>query len=312
MQALATIVLPVFGLMAVGYVASWVRLLPGGAITGLTSYVFNLAIPLLVFRTVSAGSLPDVSPWAYWGAYFLGVAGTWILASLIARFVLGADPLRAGIGGCAGSYSNTVLLGLPLVLTAFGDAGAIPLFLLISVHLPVMMVASILVGEATRQGGGEGYAKLARDTAVAVATNPIIIGIALGLLGRLSGLTLPGAAEKIVNSIADTAVPCALIAMGLTLRRYGIGGDLKLTAVIVTAKLVVHPLPVLMAARLFDLPPVWAGVAALFAAAPSGITSYVVASRYNTAIGAVSSAILIGTGLALFTNAAVLSMVAMP
>ena len=311
MQALVNIVLPVFGLMAVGYAASWVRLLPEGAITGLASYVFNLAIPLLVFRTVSAGSLPDVSPWAYWGAYFFGAAATWGLASLAARFVLGADPLRAGVGGCAGAYSNTVLLGLPLVLTAFGDAGAIPLFLLISVHLPVMMVAGILVGEAAGQGRSD-KRKLAADTALAVVTNPIIIGIALGLLWRLSGLVMPGAAEKIVDSIADTAVPCALIAMGLTLRRYGIGGDLKLTAVIVTAKLIVHPLLVLLAARLFGLPPVWAGVAVLFAAAPSGITSYVVATRYNTAIGAVSSAILIGTGLALFTNAAVLAIVVTP
>jgi predicted permease len=311
-QALANIVLPVFGLLAVGYAAGWVRLLPEGAVTGLTTYVFNLAVPLLVFRTVGAGSLPDASPWAFWAAYFLGVAGAWGLASLTARFVLGANLLRAGIGGCAAAYSNTLLLGLPLVLTAFGDAGAIPLFLLLSVHLPVMMAASILVGETAGQGGGDSLAKLVRDTALAVVTNPIIIGIATGFLWRLGGLEMPAAADKIVNAIADTAVPCALVAMGLTLRRYGVGGDLKLTAVIVTAKLVVHPLLVLLAAKLFGLPPVWAGVAVLFAAAPSGITSYVVASRYNTAVGAVSSAILIGTGLALFTNAAVLSIVVVP
>jgi len=312
MQSLANIVLPVFGLLAVGYAAGWVRLLPEVAVTGLSTYVFNLAVPLLIFRTVGAGSLPDVSPWAFWAAYFLGVAGTWGLASLIARFVLGADLLRAGIGGCAASYSNTLLLGLPLVLTAFGDAGAIPLFLLLSVHLPVMMVASILIGEAAGQGGGDSVAKLARDTVLSVATNPIIVGIAAGFLWRLGGLAMPAAADKIVNAIADTAIPCALIAMGLTLRRYGIGGDLKLTAVIVAAKLVVHPLLVLLAAKLFGLPPVWAGVAVLFAAAPSGITSYVVASRYNTGIGAISSAILIGTGLALFTNAAVLQIVVVP
>jgi predicted permease len=37
-QALANIVLPVFGLLAVGYAAGWVRLLPEGAVTGLTTY----------------------------------------------------------------------------------------------------------------------------------------------------------------------------------------------------------------------------------------------------------------------------------
>lgn len=312
MQALMDIVLPVFGLLAVGYAAGLARLLPDAAVTGLTTYVFNLAVPLLVFRAVGAGSLPDVSPWAFWAAYFLGVAGAWGLGALFARLLLGADMLRAGIAGCSGAYSNTLLLGLPLVLTAFGEAGAIPLFLLLSVHMPVMMAASILVAEASARDGGEDHAKLARDTALAVVTNPIIIGTVAGFLWKLSGLEMPGTAERIVDSLADSAVPGALVAMGLTLRRYGVAGDLKLTAVIVAAKLVVHPLLVLVAAQLLALPPVWTGVAVLFAAAPPGITSYVVAVRYHAAVDAVSSAILIGTALAVVTNAVVLAFVVTP
>ena len=308
MEALATIILPVFALIGIGYAAGWTGLLPQRAVEGLGAYVFNLAIPLLVFRTLAGGDLPDVSPWGYWGAYFFGVAVAWIGTGLVAYFALGASFLRAGIAGCAASYSNTVLLGLPLVLTAFGDEGAIPLFLLLFIHLPVMMTASIVLGETAGRGGAGGMA-LAGQVARAVILNPIIIGLALGIAWQVSGVAMPELLGAIVNRIADTAVPCALVAMGLTLRQYGIAGDMSLTALIVAMKLVVHPLAVFLAAWALGLPEVLAAVAVLFAAAPSGVNSYLVAQRYDEAVGAVSSALLIGTGLAVFTVTGVLNLV---
>lgn len=312
MNSLVDIVLPVFGFMGIGYLAAWIRLVPERAAEGLTSYIFSLAIPLLVFRTIGGGIFPDASPWAYWAAYFAGVATTWAAAGLTAYLVLGESPLRAVMTGCAASYSNTMLLGLPLVLFVFGEAGGVPLFLLLSVHLPIMLVASIGLCEAAGRTGATNWRALARDVARSIVTNPIMIGIFAGLAWRYLGFTLPGVGQKIINSIADTAIPCALVAMGLTLRRYGIRGNLKLTALIIAGKLVLHPLIVLAAARAFELPPVWTGVAVLFAAAPTGINTYVIANRYEAAVGPVSSALLLGSGLSLFTIAMVLAIVGVP
>lgn len=311
MDALASIVLPVFALLGIGYLAAWTRLLPERAADGLAAYVFNLAVPLLVFRTIAAQPLPDVSPWGFWAAYFLGTAGAWLAVSAAARALLGAAPLRAGIAGCAGAYANVMLLGLPIILVAFGEEGAVPLFLLISVHLPLMMAASIAVGEAAGRSGLD-LKRLAVDVARAVVTNPIILAICAAVAWKMTGLAAGAVAERVIGWIADTAVPCALVAMGLTLRRYGVAGDIRLTGLIVAGKLVLHPLLVFAAAWAFGLPPVWAGVAVLFAAAPSGVNTYVIAARYGEALGAVSGAILIGTGLALVSTGVVVSLLAPP
>jgi hypothetical protein len=61
-----------------------------------------------------------------------------------------------------------------------------------------------------------------------------------------------------------------------------------------------------LASAVFGLPPVWVGVATLFAASPPGINAYLFAVRYDAGVGAASSAIAIGTVLSALTMAAIL------
>ena len=44
--------------------------------------------------------------------------------------------------GFAAGQANTVMMGIPLILSAYGEEGAVPLFLLVAIHLPVIMVAA--------------------------------------------------------------------------------------------------------------------------------------------------------------------------
>jgi predicted permease len=107
----------------------------------------------------------------------------------------------------------------------------------------------------------------------------------------------------VLDLIASAAVPCALISMGIALRRYGLQTGLKLPMIISALKLIVHPLIVLLlATQVFDMPPVWAGVAVLFASCPSGINAYLFAERYNEGVALASSAVTLSTILALGTT----------
>ena len=58
------IVAPIFGVVICGYIAGRVRLLDKAAIHGISIYVFNLAIPLLLFYAMAKIELPDVLPWS--------------------------------------------------------------------------------------------------------------------------------------------------------------------------------------------------------------------------------------------------------
>ena len=66
------IILPIFGLLMVGYITASVGWFEQSAVRGLTRFVFDFAVPMLLLRTISTTTLPDVIPWDYLASYYLG------------------------------------------------------------------------------------------------------------------------------------------------------------------------------------------------------------------------------------------------
>jgi hypothetical protein len=296
---ISDIVLPVFGVIAFGYVCAWTGLLRERVAEGVSDYVYTIAIPLLIFRTLAEATLPDVSPWGYWGVYFFGAAVAWGIAQILSLAAFGRDMREAIVHGLTSAQSNIVLVGIPLVLSAVGEAGAVPLFLLVAVNLPLMMTAASLMMEGT--GAGLSRAALL-GVARNLATNLILIGFAAGLAAQFLGIRPAGAPKAVIDLIAQSSVPCALFAMGLALRRYGVLGDIRMSAVIAALKLLVHPFIVwLLVAFVVPMPPVFAAVAVLFAAMPCGINAYLLAERFRVGVAAAAGAVTLSTSLSILT-----------
>ncbi|WP_230532844.1 AEC family transporter [Microvirga roseola] len=295
MLDLLAIVLPVFGLIGIGYVASRTGFVSDRAGEGLSEFVFTLSLPCLIFRTLVRAEIPDVQPWGYWISYFAGVAVVWALATVMAKRFFGLKGVSGVVAGFSAGQANTVFVGVPMILKAYGDEGAVPLFLLIAVHLPVTMTLATILAEGRQASPLIILRRL--------ATHPIVVGILAGSACRPIAPYLPGPFWQVVELLGSAAVPCALISMGLALRRYGLKMGWKLPTLISVLKLVIHPLVVLLLATLvFDMPPVWAGVAVLFASCPSGINAYLFAERYGEGVALASSAVTLSTALALGTT----------
>ncbi|WP_460450891.1 AEC family transporter [Alsobacter sp. SYSU BS001988] len=291
-----TVVLPVFGLLGLGYVSRATGYLGDRAGEGLSDFVFAIAIPALIFKTLTAAQLPEAQPWGYWLSYFGGVLVVWTLGAQIARRFFAVSHVEGVVAGFTAAQSNTVLVGIPLILEAYGPEGAVPLFLLVAIHLPIMMTAATVLAE----GRGVPLRRIVRQ----LVMNPLLIAIAVSVLARQVGAPLPGALKTIVDMLGAAASPCALFAMGIALRRYGAGDQPLLSVALTALKLVVHPLVVLvLATRVFTMPNVWAGVAVLFAAMPCGVNAYLFAERYRTGVAISSGAIAISTALCVLSSA---------
>ncbi|HEV2606215.1 MAG TPA: AEC family transporter [Microvirga sp.] len=293
MLASLSIVLPVFGLIGIGYLARRFDVLSDRTGDGLSAFVFTLAVPCLIFRTLMRAEIPTVQPWGYWISYFAAVAVVWGLAMVAAR-IAGLSGTPAVVAGFSAGQANTVLIGVPMILKAYGEEGAVPLFLLIAVHLPVTMTLATLLAEGRRASP----LGLVRQLLI----HPIIIGVIAGSALRPAAGFVPDPAWQVVDLIASAAVPCSLISMGIALRRYGLEAGWRLPGVITALKLIIHPLVVLvLATQVFDMPRAWAGVAVLFAACPTGINAYLFAQRYGEGVALSSTTIALSTGLALVT-----------
>jgi len=305
MSPLTETVLFVFSLVALGYLAGLTGYLKPASGEGISDFAVSVAMPLLLFQTMVNADFHGVAPWSLWSAYFIAVALTWTAGHLVITRIFGRDARAGIVGGVSSSYSNIVLLGAPFILGIFGPNGFEVLSLLVSVHLPIMMMASIVLFEMFGRRGDEPVhpLRVVRSFLRKLLINPLIIGILAGLAWRVSGTPLPGLVSRLVDALASTAGPVALFAMGLSLRRFGISGNVRPALALSALKLFLMPALVLGLVWLFGLPPLTAKVAVVVAALPSGINSYLIAVQFNTGQALASNQMTIATACAAVTTA---------
>jgi len=298
---LINLILPIFGIVAIGWLAARTGWLSDKVATGLSEYVFSLAVPALIVSTLtradtSGGILP-----AYWVAYFGGSAVTWAICATIARRGLHKSRREALLHGAASSQSNTIFVGVPLILQVYGDEGSVPLFMLLAVHLPIMMGAATLLIES--DSGSTVAARLLRLARV-LGRNPIFLSLVLGGVMRAAGIRLSGIPAGLVESVGASASTCALLSLGMAMTKYHIRAGLSGASLVCVGKLLLHPLLVwVLAFHVLSMPPAFAGVATLFAAMPAGINVYLMAANYGEGEGPISAAVVLSTFLSTGTLA---------
>jgi predicted permease len=307
-QAIA-IVLPVFGLIGIGYLAGLAKILPEGGDQALADFCYNIAIPVLIFRVVATADFSGGSPWGLWVAFYVGYIVAWVMGTFLVRRLFNRDARAGLVAGVSSAYGNVLLVGIPLIISAYGEEGTAPVSLLIAVHLPILMaVSAILIERALIVDGvsdSTHFGAIVRGVARNLLLNPVIIGLFAGVLWRLTGLPIAGPLGTMVDRVGDVAATVALISVGLNLRKYGIHGKVRPALVVAAIKLVVMPAIVLFVVlHVITLSPAWARAIVLAAACPTGVNAYVVASRFRTGEAMSSNAITITTLLAAATVAA--------
>lgn len=310
-----SVVLPVFGLILMGYAAGKTPIMRPPAVAGLSNYVLYAAIPSLLFRTLSRTHLAEALDPGAIAAYFGGGLSVMALAFLTARRGLGLKGDAAGVFAMGGVYGNTVLMGIPLVFTLYGDRGLLIFSNCMVLNSPLFMPLTTLLVVASRAGGEGGASPLAaalasaRATVAALARNPIMIAIALGLSASLLGLQPPKPVDRVLEMLAASAIPAALFALGAGQSGMDVKGDWREIAAMSAFKLLLHPLAVwLIAARVLALPEDVTGVLVLLAAMPVGINVYLLARQYDCGMAASGTAMIASTALSLITVGALIAL----
>ena len=295
-----SLIAPIFGLILIGWIAALAGFLSEKVSDGLSEYVFSIAVPALIIATLTRPGLSGEITWSYWFSYFGGAGLSWLAGSLIGLRREGVGRTGAILHGFAASQSNTIFIGVPMILQAYGEAGAFPLFMLLAIHLPLMMGCATFLIESD---GQQSVGRRLKGLGLVLSRNPIFLSLMAGLCLKGAGLAPGGMVKSLIDALAGTASTCALIALGAGLVRYRVLHDLPGALVVTSLKLVLHPLAVwVLAFHVFTMPPAYAGVATLFAAMPVGINSYLLAARYKTETGLIAAAVMLSTLFAAVTT----------
>jgi malonate transporter and related proteins len=307
MRVVLETVLPVFGLMLTGYLFARTRMIEPAGTRGISVFVFNVAIPALLFRSI-AGESPPASGLHVVYAYFSATLLLFAAALLLARLRFGYPLQVQSVFAITATFGNNVQLGIPLVFNAFGPAGEQPLLLVIAFHSVVLITtatALVEIGLGQGKGGLRALGRVVR----ALLQNPLIMSIALGALFPLSGTPMPAALDQFLRLFAAAGGPCALFVLGASLAELRLVGDLAETALVGLLKLVVHPTLVYACCRwVFDLAAIETAVATVCAAMPSGANAFILAQRYDLYVARAASTILVTTVISLVTLSACLAL----
>jgi predicted permease len=198
------------------------------------------------------------------------------------------------------------------VVTAFGPRAALPQSAILALQSVILISLTSFIVEAARgaddENGVGGIGTIAKSAGIALATNPIIVSMVAGFAWGRTGLGLHEIADKSLVFLGQAAVPTALFALGASLTRFKLGGDLRQVAAMGLIKLAVLPALVFVSARYaFGLEPLPVAVATISAAMPTGVNAFVLAMRYDTLIARVAAAVIATTALAWASAAALMA-----
>ncbi len=309
MNALLNISLPVFGLIFCGYISAKFRILGPQSSEALNSFVYYFALPALLFIFVARAPIERIFYLPFLAAWGGGLTITFILMLLVAKLVygdgLGVMTLRA----MNSIFANTGYMGIPLVMTAYGESAALPA-IMATVTMSVVFVPLIIILLEIEKRGETEPAAILRGVAEALIKNPIVIPVVLGVSVSSIGLNVPAPFGNFADLLGNAAGPCALFAMGMFAAGQSLRSGLGETGVMTLAKLIVHPLVTwVLVTRVFEMDHLWAVVTVVVATLPTGATCFVLAQRYGVFVARTSSVTLASTLLSVITVSALLALV---
>ena len=300
MSALLDVIIPVFLIIGFGYCAVWTKLFSEETIDGLMKFTQNFAIPVLLFDAIAKVDLFNVFDLSLFLSFYLGATAGFLIGFLGSRYLFGRPIEDAvAIGFCC-LFSNTVMLGLPITERAYGTDALQYNFAIVSIHAPFCYFLGITVMELVKSSE-KSIKKNIFVILKAMFSNALVVGIVLGFIVNILGLSIADTIQASIDMITAVALPAALFGMGGILYQYRPEGDAGPILMVCAVSLIIHPLIVWLTGSKFNLNDAQMRSAVITAAMAPGINTYVFANMYGRARRVASTGVLLSTTLSIGT-----------
>lgn len=229
---------PVFLVMVIGYILKQLHVVDEPFVKTLNKFNYKITLPVLLFKDIATSDFYSVWDTRYVLYCFLvtltSITVIWIVAGLFYK-----NKAQLGELVQASYRSSAAVLGIAFIQNIYGNSGMAPLMIIGTV--PLYNVAAVLVLSFTGPES-HGLDKSSIKASIkGILTNPIIIGILLGMIVSACHITFPVMVNKTINNLAVLATPLALIGLGAGFEGRKAIKQLKPTAVATLLKLVVLP-----------------------------------------------------------------------
>lgn len=230
--------IPVFLVMVIGYILKEIRMMDESFVKTLNTFNYKVTLPVLLFRDIAESDFYSVWDTRYVLYCFLVTLITivliWLAAGLVYR-----NKAQLGEFIQASYRSSAAVLGIAFIQNIYGTSGMAPLMIIGTV--PLYNVAAVLVLSFTGPNAKGLNKATLKKSILNILTNPIILGIILGMVVSACRITFPVIVQKTVGNISSLATPLALLGLGAGFEGKKALKQLAPTAVATVLKLAVLP-----------------------------------------------------------------------
>lgn len=226
MQAVFLAALPFFALVGLGWAAARSGLLPAAAVPGLNVFTLYFALPALLLRLGSGGSLLaglNLAALAVYALAAVAIVAIVAMADLAARREhlgqrAGDAPAArrdAAFVALAAAFPNSGFLGLPLLIGLLGPQAAGPIASTLIVDL--FLTSSICLAWSQPADAAHPLPRRLLGSLLPALRNPLPWSIAAGTAMGWAGVAPSGALGQTLDLLGHAATPVALFALGAML-----------------------------------------------------------------------------------------------
>lgn len=274
-------VVPLFVLILMGYILRRRGIINEAFVDVGTKIGFKMALPVLLFQQVSSADLTTVfNPRLVLFAVISILLLIGLLCLLVPVFIKGNAQRGAFIQAIY--RGNFAILGVPLAINMFGEAGAAPTSLLLPFTVPIYNATAVII-LTLFDPAFEGKRTIPVKKIVrGIVTNPLIIGIAAGLLFSLLDIKIPMLVDKSLDNLSALATPLSLLCLGAQFTFRAAKENLKLSVSATVLKQIIVPAIILTIAALMGFRGGELGGLFILFMAPTAISSYIMAKNMHS------------------------------
>lgn len=171
---------PLFVLIFLGYSLTRFGKWPASISEGMNRFVFNVALPCMLFRVMSDFYKSPPVDFRLLLAFFGSCLLVFITGRICATRLFGLDGVAGSVFALGGIFSNNVMLGIPVATVLLGPQ-ALPSVALVLVFNSLILWTLLTLSVEWSKHGSFSLKGLSR-TLISVLKNPLIIGILSGTL----------------------------------------------------------------------------------------------------------------------------------
>lgn len=263
--------------MITGYVFARLKVLPECLETNLIQFLFYVAVPSIMFGTIAEQNLKSLLNLPFIAIFGAATGVVFVIAitgSLVSQ--------KRGLGALTmvvmpSVVSNTAIIGLPLLHSLLGKPGVVLASLanIMIVFFLLIEVAFLETAKASSRAGSH-WAPI-KNTVL----NPIVLSTLLGVAYAVMPLPLPKIASNFFDLLGSAVAPCALFAVGMSLRPRSLIESGAQVLVLSGLKLIVLPFLALGLVLFFKTDPLVAVCIVLCAGLPTAKNQFILADKYH-------------------------------